>query len=593
MESVVLSRIRKTPLVPRSYERFAVDVLKDGSTYRGYLCGVKNSQYMVRLGSQEQAQVVLMDNLRIPDYSDWETFSQGTFKEDIDVLISTDEHQPESWQPARVISGVYDGDYLFVTADVYFPGNRVQRCCVLDGKCAGFNRVRRRANVGSYVTLSSFNYIRIPIAPLSLRPSSIITTLEAVQRMPLFPRVFVNGNCRSIMFLGVVDNCVAMLVKERYNNYITIDDTVQVFEDAVERFEKILAKKPEIVVPHILENLFSIIVCQQDFDDPCEFCLGDIYMELHLNVFSYLDIYDQHQLRRTSHRFDQLLSSYALRQCIILPRQHKHVAERLGLMGYYTNYFSSRFILAEILANAVTRNAKLLYLTGNWEKLLATLVNILKVISVKLSWLILSDNSVLKFNDFLVFPKPFPMLRTQDLMHTQINFLLMPDYPDYAPICQRLVLRNCSFNSRLSMCFAGMLLTQNDYMIRPESRSHLGCCYDPFYIRIPCWQYDFTDLDNRKFAAAFRLALTEFCPILECSKGNTLIHWLQSLTDEDLELKKCISPFVQLSYALWDEEPPNSLDGIISDISNRAIPKSLIMQTLALLLPYIQNESTR
>ncbi|XP_055349674.1 uncharacterized protein LOC129596424 [Paramacrobiotus metropolitanus] len=592
MDNVVLSRIRKAPLIPKPYGRFAVDVLKDGSTYRGYICGIENGQYVVRLGSQEQAQMVPMDKLRLPDCGDWDAFNRDTFKEEIDILISTDENQPESWQPAHLVNGVYSGDYFFITADVYLPGNRVKRCCVLDGNCAGFKRIRRRANVGSCVTSLTFNYVKIPIAPLSLRSSSIVSTLEAVQKMPLFSGVFYYGNCRSIMFLGVVDNCIAVLVKEQYKNHITSDEILNIFEETVDRFGKILAKTPEVVVPCILENMLSIVVCQQDFYYRNEFRLGEVCMELHLIVFSYLNIYDQHQLRRTCHWFDQLLSLNVLRQCIILPRQHEYVTERLGFIGRYATTCSKKFILAEIVANVVTSDARLVYLTGDWEELLKIFVNVIKVISVKLRWLVIADNSVLMFNDFLVFPKPFPMLRTQDFVHTQINFLPMSHYPDYAHSCQRLVLKNCCFSSKISMCFTGMAVEGN-YAHRPESRSHLGCCYDPFCIRIPCWQYHFEDLDNCKFAAAFRLTLAEFCPVLERSKAEILISWIDSLTEKDLEVKQCISPYLELSYELWDEEPPSSLDDVILNISNRISTGSLVMQTLALLLPCSPGDSTK
>ncbi|XP_055340362.1 uncharacterized protein LOC129589587 isoform X2 [Paramacrobiotus metropolitanus] len=287
---------------------------------------------------------------------------------------------------------------------------------------------------------------------------------------------------------------------------------------------------------------------------------------------------------RVGKYFNHLLSSKTIRQCLLLPRHRRHVVDVLN--KYTSRGADSK--MAYIIGNTITADVRILYLTGKWKERLNTLSLILKKLCVKLDWLIIANNSTLLFNEFLEFPEPFPMMCMHNFETVTANYMPAIAYTNYAPICRHIVLKSCCFNSKSSICFTTMLLVNegNSTWFAPKGRSRLRCCREPFCIKIPYWRYSFSEPASSTFAEGFQFALAKFCPELEESTIKALLHWLKSVKGAKVrEPKAGIWPFIQLSYTLWNEEMPMCLKDVLRHVSKKCSAKSLILQTLALLMP--------
>ncbi|XP_055349675.1 uncharacterized protein LOC129596425 [Paramacrobiotus metropolitanus] len=269
---------------------------------------------MVRVGSMQQLKTVSLIHLRLVDGS--LVFHPETFTEEIDVLISVQKNQPESWQVGRLLGGVRDDDYLLAKVEVYLPGDIVQRFLVLDGPRAAFRRIRRRGHLGPPIKRLSFRRASIPMATIRLRCSSTANILITIQEIPRFRSLFLIHAKEIMMFLDVTNDRVAVLIAEGNKRNVTNDDIVTGVMRGVDCF----VRAADMQVSWALDKTLCASVAQEDLKHPVELRLADLYIELHLMVFSYLDVYDQHQLRRTCHCFQNLLTLPVVRQCTILPQ---------------------------------------------------------------------------------------------------------------------------------------------------------------------------------------------------------------------------------------------------------------------------------
>ncbi|XP_055349670.1 uncharacterized protein LOC129596422 [Paramacrobiotus metropolitanus] len=592
MENFLSARISRAPLITGVYDRFVVDFLDADATFRGYVCAVEKDHCMVRVGSMQQLRRIPMDKLHLADYSERRCLNPQTTPEEIDVLISVEDNQPESWQPARIISGSSIHDFSLLYIEASLPGDVFRQYYVLDSFGAPFRRIRPRGNLGEPFTPQSFIYQEVALSEIKQYCNHFADTLHKVQGMPRFRSRFMQKNC-GIAFLSATDYHIAVLVQEEYNHTLTVYgiNIAKVIASTVDQFVGKFTQATAQIADTVLKELITRIVVDLDLRDPHEFHFEELLTELSMEVFSFLDVYDQNQLRRTCKSFHRRLSRKSLRQCVILPNLHKHAIETLGVSPSGSDYRN----LAHIVGNTISQDAKILYFAEDWEESLFTLAQVLIAMHVKLSWLVIANNFTLALNEFLPFPKRSPMLLTYDFITLHGNHLCphsAPNYTHYASICRHLVLKNCCFDSRLSLCFRKVLSLENgwsDQVIGP-GRWHLRCCHDPFFIVIPRWCYRFTETVTSTFEASFRSALEDHCPVLEGPKIENLVLWLNSLTSESCTPRCCIWPYITLSYKLWDEKPPKHCDEVIADICRRFSPKSCIMQTLVLLLPCIIGE---
>ncbi|XP_055340535.1 uncharacterized protein LOC129589716 [Paramacrobiotus metropolitanus] len=601
MENFLSARIGRDPLITGVYERFAVDILDENVTYRGYVCAVDDDHCMVRIGSMQELRRVAMDKLHLMDYRECKRIHPHTVPEEIDVLVSVDDNQPESWQPASIIGGKLIQTFSLVHAEVSLPGNAPRQFCVLDSSGAAFKRIRRRGYLGNRVTPQSFVNQQIPVSKFTSYCTHFADTLQKVREMPRFHSRFMQETY-GIMFLGATDDHIDLLVEEKYNqndgvillvegkpSYKLPDHIMyERIANAVDRFMIDFMRATDKIANTVLKELVALIDTDQDLNKSHEFHFDDVLMELSTEVFSFMDVYDQHQLRRTSKFFHQRLFCKALRRCVMLPNQHKHSIESLRVGPSGSGYRD----LAYVIGSTISQDARILYFIDDWEECLFTLVKVLKVMDVQLDWLVIANNSRLLLNEFLRFPKPFPMVYTYDFVTMYGNYLHANQtdiYKDYACICQHLALKNCCFSSKLSICFREVLWLDDELLhrVRGPGRWNLRCCRDPFFIAIPRWLHSFSESAAQIYEASFRSALEDHCPMLTERAMDNLFHWLNSLTSEACEPKGCIWPFITLSYELWNEKPPKHLDDIVADISRKYSPKSCILQTMALLLPCI------
>ncbi|XP_055340426.1 uncharacterized protein LOC129589628 isoform X2 [Paramacrobiotus metropolitanus] len=297
MENLLPWRVLKEPLITGAYNSFAVDILESDATYRGYICGMENGQRlcMVRVGSMQQLQVVSIEQLRLVDGS--LVFHPETFTEEIDVLVTVQQNRPESWQAGRIVGGVEGDGYLLANVEVNLSDDSVQRYLVLDGPGAAFRRIRRRGHLGPPVTKLSFRHATIPVDSLRLRSAGLTATLTTIQWIPQFRSLFLMQT-GEIMFLGVENDRVAVLVAENTETDVTNDEIATSVLRAIYWYSKKSVLAAEFTARSIVEEILCITVAQQALDDPSENRFLGLYKELHVSVFAYLNVYDQHRLRR-------------------------------------------------------------------------------------------------------------------------------------------------------------------------------------------------------------------------------------------------------------------------------------------------------
>ncbi|XP_055340515.1 uncharacterized protein LOC129589699 [Paramacrobiotus metropolitanus] len=591
MENVLSVRISSDPLITGVYGRFVVDVLDEDATYRGYVCAVENDHCMVRIGAMQHLRRLPMDKLRRTNWFQSLSLDLDDVPEEIDVLVSVEENQPESWQPACIIDGIVMDAFSFLNVEVQLPENVVKCYYVLDSSGAAFKRVRRRGYLGDPVIPQSFVSHEIPVSQFVSYCSNFADTLPKVRQMPRFRSRLMQEIC-GIMFMDATDDHVVVLVEEEYSQTLTDSEVkANVFKRVVSAVDNFMGKftlATETISRTVLNELITRIVAGLDVSEPQEVHFEDLLKELSMEVFSFMDVYDQYQLRRTSKTLHRQLSCKTLRQCVILPNQRKHAIESLKVGPPGSAYRD----LAHIIGSTISQDAKILYFIDNWEQSLFVLANVLKVMRVRLDWLVIANNSTLLLNEFLPFPKSSLMLYTHDFNTMHVNYLSAERYTNYAFCCRQLALKNCCFNSQLSICFRDVITLGNGWDIYwnlTPGRWNLRCCRDPFFIEIPRWRYSFEETTAVTFEASFRSALDDHCPVLRGHVIKNLFYWLNSLTSKDCEPQTCIWAFIELSYKLWKEKPPKHLNDVKADISHNFSRKSCILQTLALLLPCISD----
>ncbi|XP_055340484.1 uncharacterized protein LOC129589669 isoform X2 [Paramacrobiotus metropolitanus] len=573
MENFLSTRIIRDPLITGVYNCFVVDVLDEDATYRGYVCAVDSDHCMVRIGSMQQVRRVPMEKLRLVEWMETIRVHPDDVSDEIDVLVSVEDNQPESWQPARIISGMSFDSFALVDVEVTLPMKGIKRYYVLDSSNAVFKRIRSRGVLGNPVTAHSFSYQEIPVSEFTSYCDNFAGNLQKVREISRFhSRLMQEAGYGLLMFLSATDDHIALLVASDYNQIVMDPKTkMKVMERiafSVDGFMQKLNLATEKIAGTVLNELVTQVAADLDLSDSREFVFEHLLVELSMEVFSFLDIYDQHQLRRTCKSFHRRLSRKTLRQCVILPNQNKHVIESLKI-DLCKNTVRN---LAYIIGNTISQDAKILYFFGNWDECLFTLAHVLMIMDVKLDWLVIANNSTLLLNEFLPFPKWSPMLCTDDFTNFYGNYS-HPEKADTicALICRHIALKNCCFDSRLSFCFKEILSREkewSEWVIGPGRRS-LRCCSDPFSIVIPRWRYCFTETATATFEASFRSALEDHCPALKKRMIENLARWLNSLTSEACEPRRCIWPFIALSYEMWKESPPKCLDDVKADISQK------------------------
>ncbi|XP_055349694.1 uncharacterized protein LOC129596440 isoform X2 [Paramacrobiotus metropolitanus] len=565
MELGLLPRVSRHPLIAGTYDRFIVDILGDNATYRGYVCGVDSDHCMVRVGAMQQLQRIPMGKLYLPDPEEAVMVPpDGLIEKDIEVLVSVNENEPESWQPVSSLDGKSNKSFLLGTVKVHRPDNMVKFYRVLDGGGRAFRCLRYEKSRGPPVTPQLFRQVQIPLSEITSPcltdqvfrdfgdyfqknapfTDSTAGILERIREFSFFQSLFVKKS-RDFMFLGILNGCIDILVSQVKRSYTDYDiPRLIVIQDRFfKRFKPSTAVNK--AVRCVLEEILTIVPAQHESKDPNDVRFDDLYAELILMIFAYLEVYDQHQLRRTCNIFCHLLFSDAIQQSVILPYNPDHITEVLSI---YTSR-GEDCEMAYKIGNSVTKNTKVLYFVGDRKERLRILY-VLKAFDMKLDWLVIANNTTLLLNEFLPFPDPEYMLFTKEDNYVIVSFW------------EAGVMREFR-----------------------AGRSSLRCCKDPFFITILNWHYSFTESVQPKFETAFQTALEKFCPEMENNKFENLVQWLDSLTDEDLDPKNYIWPFILLIYGLWNEELPKCLADVKRDISTKFPRRSLMVQTLALLFP--------
>ncbi|XP_055349432.1 uncharacterized protein LOC129596229 isoform X2 [Paramacrobiotus metropolitanus] len=580
------TKIHKSPLVTGVYSQFAVDIVEeeDGKIYRGYVCGMENEQCWLRIGTMQQLRLISIDKLYKVGLS--RSIRPEEFGDEVDLLVSIGENEPESWRPARIFDGFWCEAFSLLNVDVTMPNNAVTRYSVLDGNGSVWKRIRRQGQLGPPVTTQTFRHVLIPFSMFTHVIPNITDTLDRVQKMHQFRSHFLYSSAyKQIMFLGVVNACIAVLVAKGPGRGPTDEDILEHSISAIIQFTTIVTTSNPKNVLRIAEEMLDVIAATEDLEDPSELRFDDLYVNLRIVVLSFLDVFTQHQLRRTCKWFNHLLCCDTIQQSLCLPLNSTNVLKTLQLYSVQ-QLDEHQTTVTHVLCTTVTKKVRFVHLIGNWKKCLHTVVLLLRFLRVELHWLIIAENSALMFNEFFDFPNRWPMLHTND------NFITFQGTyrraPDYAAVCHNILFQRCRFDSQPSICFKSISFL-NDYngisYASPAARSCLACCQKPFRVKLPYWHYNFAKSTTCTLSASLRAALEQFCPDLPDSDATSLLNWMSSLTADDLRRESCIWPFISLCYELWSKETPKLLDDVKKDVSTRFPTKCLLMQTLALLVP--------
>ncbi|XP_055337720.1 uncharacterized protein LOC129587818 isoform X2 [Paramacrobiotus metropolitanus] len=589
MENFVTFPIHKF-IYTDDWSLWTVDVLAeaDNVVLRGRVCGVHESGLLVKTGSCENSLLVPFSRLRrtlccealsgsdpvwpdgsVPDYDDRDLSSAN----DIEVLISLEENQPESWQPARILKGVLCCHWLYGNME-YGSLVKVEllsgkSCYLIDGPDDTTRRVRSHAVTHfpeyTYLTAEEYSEVQLNFKPCADYPDPMFLIKTAI-KIPEFPYFW--RRTTGTVFVSCDINTITV-IKWRYHTttndpefaYYVLSDTAA-----------FITKVDQMVKATTYEQLISLVSTAatvgeaKNCEDGSAQSLFDLPWDIQVMIFSYLDAYAQSYLKRVCTNFFDLSCWHRCRS-VILPTRYSGIREIIDSLDLYAKHRredpENAFLFSHLIAHCVTSDTKVIYLSGNWKKCLSCLVDLLRIMEVRLDWLVVTDNSELLYGEFLKFPNPHIHLEVKkidDNGHTGMTIYCLP-VPEYRSVCANILLKNSSFNSDRSIKYRTLFLTSDVEGDTVEadpctciwncSGYELDSDRNPFTILVSRWHYSFANSAPDDFEKSMLFMFQSFCPELDKPSVTRLVSWLDCLSPSCLKTQHTVWPLLKLSLYLF------------------------------------------
>ncbi|XP_055354994.1 uncharacterized protein LOC129600482 [Paramacrobiotus metropolitanus] len=442
--------------------------------------------------------------------------------------------------------------------------------------CYRTRTIRPRGYLGKNVTPETFPVMRIPLPVSEPWCRDVSVGLKWLSRIAAF---YTHWYCQTnTIFLHSDDQFIEVLSSHRnYDSPRTLSEAFKasLLPGILNYFQK-FDERVHVVTDNLICHLVNAVTEAEVPLNSCEYRIDELPWDVQLTVFSFLDAYDQGRFKRLSSHFRHLSSAAILQECIVLPKYSSNV---ILDEGFRLNDLSSTF--TKIIISILSRNTKVVYLTGSWEEILEPLSDILQILELKLNWLVVADNYTLQLGEFMTFPPVSHMLRKN---HEKAYKTTWMPTPAYADMCHNVLLKNCIFKSNKSLCFRYAC----SHFTPTVDFGLLNCCTDPFEISISLWSYRFERswaTSGNRFHDEYNLLLWKLCPQLDDNKFQKLLEWLDYLKTQPENLGFFIWTFIELVFTMWRVEAPKDIAEVFDIVSNPKIQHCPLTHTLYLLVP--------
>ncbi|XP_055350650.1 uncharacterized protein LOC129597208 isoform X1 [Paramacrobiotus metropolitanus] len=575
------------------YDPFVVDVkTENGSVCRGYVCGTAGKKELcIRLGSLEKIQYVPFNRITKP-HPCMETLSLSDDDKNVEILLSLNENQPESWQQARILkikrSPSYNPSYSpsyseYAMAKVELCGphatSKPTTLNIMSGSSIVSQNLRRLGLQGTPVTADTFRQVQMPMFEPSEQFPYPEEVIRKAKRFPWFGSewlymtgtMFLNSDRHSITVL--FEGYSHLNIKE-LKTLLQTEKHPGVFRilRALTWFSEEYLKKVYLATRNVLNGL--VIAAESEvLKVHGEPSFMQMPLELHLLILSELDIYNQHYFKRVGKVFVDLLSSKFLRKCAIIPDHYPRYSKKHRSSSTDYGLHEDGFMLNYDLSHALADDLSIIYLTCRWGY---SMFDFLGVFHRKLDWFVIAHDKEFFLDKFINVPNERLIWNCDVLTPLAFN-----------QICHRIVLKNCLFDSSYSICYK----VPNRKLEPNYDDAHwkLNCSRNPLFIHIPCWSYSFPQPTQESFEYAICAMLEKFCPkVTEC-QFDTLMSWLDTLTDEELRDGPYSWAWLCVPFWIWQLPFPEDIHALRFQVRNpETIPLQLgklVLQSMILMLP--------
>ncbi|XP_055342620.1 uncharacterized protein LOC129591114 [Paramacrobiotus metropolitanus] len=578
------------------YDPFVVDVLGDaGEFMRGYVCDVNAHGLYVKLDGQTVQHIPFGRAWSVKEEEPEELPSRLN-SGDIDVRIALRDGGVPSWTPAGLIDSVccagMEGNnsvsscfqFSIATVEVIQPDSTPARYTIIDGPTAMTQRIRKRGCLGPLVPRDAFEKAHVLMFDASVQYPHSVRWLRTACSSPRFSDFWLRKT--SGMLLSVHDEYVEVLLSPEYPKSVGKEDDgvddercCPVEKWIVDFVERLLIIQRS-TVDQILNGLSCTVQhCKEIRDD--EPCFCNLFLEIQVVVFSYLDIFHQNFIKRVSRTFLHLLNTSMIQSCAIVPTRPDYDTMNPDKGSVYSTWiWKGNFACAHYLARTVTNQCRTLYLCGKWEFCLFSMVELFNFLSLKLQWLVVTDNTELYIGELINFPQSSYYL---DFIEPDVYKLFLYKPPEFATVCDNILLQNCEFDVKKCMNFPKICHAATGRVQHVLDAKLYFSYEDTFSISVIRWSFGFVGAAEADYAESVLHMFEVFCPELESSKLERLLDGLNAFPLPKHAPENLLWAFLRLSFMLWNSPSPGTISDIRAALLTESPQRKLITQTLYLL----------
>ncbi|XP_055342543.1 uncharacterized protein LOC129591052 isoform X2 [Paramacrobiotus metropolitanus] len=568
------------------YDPFVVDIWgNSGEFQRGYVCDVDEHGLSVKLDGHT-VQRVPFGRAWLVKQQDFQESAIHLNSGDVDVRISPTDMGVASWTPARLVNSISCAStemykcsscpYSVATVEVIQPGTMATRYTVIDGPTALAQRLRKRRDLGPLVPQKAFQKVHMRMFDASAEYPYPERLMRTARSSPRFQNFWLR--LTRTMLVSLHDGYTEVLLPPDFEKYCSREDDDNEGDDhcrpvwkSIGDFVDRLLVMQHRTVDRILDGLVIALLQSHEIHDN-ELCFDELFFEIQLFVYSYLDIFDQNLVK-------SLVNSNIIQSCVNVPTRPTFDAVNPDIAGSTRSpwMWKESFAFAHLLARTVTRHCRILCIIGEWDNCLFSLVQLLNFLSLKLKWLVIADNAELYIREFLDFPKPNNVLNFSEPDVYTVTFY---ESPAYGTICDNILLRNCVFPVQNSITFPGVL--------HEEKMRIIDCPLyfrytDTFSVSVTSYSFSFIGTTKADYLVSVTHMFEVFCPELESIKLDRLLDGLSIFPLQTHHQGLLQWAFMRASFMLWSSPSPDTISDIQNAIVKGASQRKLVTQTLHLL----------
>ncbi|XP_055342544.1 uncharacterized protein LOC129591052 isoform X3 [Paramacrobiotus metropolitanus] len=296
------------------YDPFVVDIWgNSGEFQRGYVCDVDEHGLSVKLDGHT-VQRVPFGRAWLVKQQDFQESAIHLNSGDVDVRISPTDMGVASWTPARLVNSISCAStemykcsscpYSVATVEVIQPGTMATRYTVIDGPTALAQRLRKRRDLGPLVPQKAFQKVHMRMFDASAEYPYPERLMRTARSSPRFQNFWLR--LTRTMLVSLHDGYTEVLLPPDFEKYCSREDDDNEGDDhcrpvwkSIGDFVDRLLVMQHRTVDRILDGLVIALLQSHEIHDN-ELCFDELFFEIQLFVYSYLDIFDQNLVKRHS-----------------------------------------------------------------------------------------------------------------------------------------------------------------------------------------------------------------------------------------------------------------------------------------------------